>query len=337
MSAIPGTIKIRGRPVPVDVRAELERYDFVRARWDDPRRLTAASPFRYHSHKPDLHPSFYVNTDPDSPYYGCWTDSGAIDDEWRSGGLVKLLAFLRGETTEEVADYLDAMYGDGADLDANEVPTLKLPVLVAERKRPSVLLESVLDPYRYRHPYLENRGISESVQRLYDVGYDRARRAVTIPWRLPDGRLAALKYRSTYSRVFWYERNGRPIRELVYGIDVVYKRHLKRAAIVEGEIDALSLASAGVPALATGGATNWTATKRDMIVRSPLEEVVVVRDNDAAGRAWARRVLTELAPYMSVKIALVPARYKDVNDVWLAGVDVGALRERAITRKLRIA
>ncbi|WP_010494991.1 toprim domain-containing protein [Paenibacillus elgii] len=331
MYSTPGTIKIRGRPVPVDVRAELERYQWgTQYRWTAGK-LSGPSILRY-----DAHPSWFVNTDPDSPYYGCWTDSGAVDDEWRSGGFVKLLAFLRNEAYEESADYLIAMYGDGGD-SPDEVPTLKLPVLVTEHKRPGLIAESVLEPYRYRHPYLEKRGISEAVQRLYDVGYDRTRRAVTIPWRLPDGRLAALKYRSTYSRVFWYERNGRPIREIVYGIDVIYKRRLKRAAIVEGEIDALSLGTAGVPAIATGGANNWTAIKRDMIVRSPLEEIVIVRDNDAAGRAWTRRVFAELSPYMAVRIALVPRRYKDVNDAWLAGVNVGALRDRAITRKLRIA
>jgi len=40
----------------------------------------------------------------------------------------------------------------------------------------------------------------------------------------------------------------------------------------------------------------------------------VIRDNDRAGRDWQRRVIAELSPYMSVRIATIPSRYKDVNE-----------------------
>jgi DNA primase len=143
--------------------------------------------------------------------------------------------------------------------------------------------------------------------------------------------LAAVKYRSTYSRVFWYEPGGRPIRELVYGIDVVYAKRIRQAAIVEGEVDAMTLMTAGIPAIATGGATNWTKCKRDAIVRT-LDEVVIFRDNDAAGKTWARRIISELTPYMNVKVAAVPGRHKDVNEA-LGSVNFPKLRERS--RKCR--
>ncbi|MGF9711681.1 toprim domain-containing protein [Paenibacillus naphthalenovorans] len=306
-------ITIRGRPIAVDIRAELERFDFVRPRWTHDK-LIAASPFRY-----DTHPSWFVNLDEDSEYYGCWSDSGAVDDEWRSGGFVKLLAFLRGETYEEAADYLLAEYAALDDGPAAEI-TLKVPQLMAEPQRLKVTLdERILDAYQFRHPYLGGRGIDEAVQRLLGVGYDRRRNAITLPWRHPDGKLAALKYRSTYSRVFWYEKGGAPIRDLVYGIDVIYSRRIKRAAIVEGEVDAMTLMTAGMPAIATGGATNWTRIKRDIIVRSPLEDIVIYRDNDAAGKAWARRIMADLSPYMSVRLAYVPGRFKDVNDAHNGG------------------
>lgn len=314
-------ITIRGRRVAVDVAAELAQY-FDRI---SGAKINAPSPFRY-----DRHPSFFVNLDSDSEFYGTWSDAGAVDDEWRSGGIVKLLAFLRGETYGETCDYLLALYADDYEMSADEAPVLAMPTLsVAGPTVRRVLDERILSDYRFRHPYFERRGISEGVQRLYGIGYDKQRNAVILPWRYPDGKLAAVKYRSTYSRVFWYEKGGAPIRDLIYGIDIAYQRNIKRAGLVEGEPDAMTLADAGILGLATGGATNWNATKRDLLIRSPIEEIVLFRDNDAAGRAWARRIIESLTAYMAVSIAAIPARYKDVNE---AGVSAAASANRRARR-----
>lgn len=289
----------------VDVRTELEAYDWLRPRWTHDK-LIAASPFRY-----DRLPSFFVNLES-----GGWHDSGAVDPAYASGNFVSLLAFLRNETYEEAAEYLIATYGQAERTVHNFV---KVPQLSAGRPRIIRIDERVLAPYRYRHPYLGGRGISEAVQRLMNVGYDRKRRAITLPWYNADGTLANVKYRRIDAKTFWYESGGRPIRELVYGLHIAYQRRLTRAAIVEGEVDALSLMSAGVFAVATGGASAWTAAKRDAIIRSPIEELTIYRDNDAAGKAWAERVIAELRPYVDIRLAYVPGRYKDVNEAWVAG------------------
>src|SRR5690625_1876617 len=89
----------------VDVRAELEQFDWTNAHWTHDR-LIASSPFRY-----ETRPSFFVTLDPSSEYYGCWGDSGAVDDEWQSGNFTKLLSFLRAETYEETEEYLRYTYG----------------------------------------------------------------------------------------------------------------------------------------------------------------------------------------------------------------------------------
>lgn len=325
-------IRLHGRKVYVDVRAELERFDWVRPNWSAPNRFIAASPFRH-----DHTPSFFVNLDEDSDLYGTWADSGATDDEWRSGGFAKLLAFMDDRTYEESVDYLlDNYANDGEDRSKEPKVSLIIPKLVVNDP-PKRLDRAILDAYKFRHPYLGDRGISEPVQRLMCVGYDKRSRAVTIPWFNADGSLANVKYRRTDSKLFWYAKGGRPVRELIYGINVIYERRIRRAGIVEGEADAMTLMTAGMPAIATGGATNWNEVKRDIIVRSPLEEVVLYRDNDAAGKAWARRIIADLSPHMIVKVSTVPGRYKDVNEAYLAGVNVAELGERRVTKKFRIA
>jgi 5S rRNA maturation endonuclease (ribonuclease M5) len=324
-----GVITINGRKVSVDVRAELERFRWIRPRWTNDK-LIAASPFRF-----DGTPSFFVNLDPESKFYGCWADMGATDPEWASGSLPKLLAFLDNVTIAEACEYLLANNASEGDADTDESYTLDIPELtLPERRLP--LDPTILDEYRYRHPYLERRGISEAVQRLLGVGYDKRSRAVTMPWFNPDGTLANVKYRRVDSKIFWYAKNGYPIRELLYGINVIYERNIKRAAIVEAEIDAMTLMSAGVPAIATGGSGNFNEVKRDLIARSPLEEIVIVADHDDAGQAMKRRIVEMLRGYVIVKVAGYPKRYKDVNEYAVKSTEANIGRIIGRARVVRI-
>jgi 5S rRNA maturation endonuclease (ribonuclease M5) len=306
----------------VDIRAELEEFPWIRARWTS-NKLIAVSPFRYN----DNHPSFFVDLDT-----GGWHDSGASDVEWTSGSIVKLLAFLRQETQTEAYEYLRSTYAKDESQGA-EVVTLSIPKLYVPDKSAYKPLDSaILDEYQFRSPYLGQRGISEAVQRLAHIGFDRTRQAVTIPWYNADGTLGNVKYRRIAEKTFWYAKGGRRLSEMVYGINIVYQRRVKRAVIVEAEIDALTVMSAGVCGIAVGG-TAFTAAKRDLIARSPLEEILILRDNDAPGRLLQRKLITELSPYMTVKIAVIPKRYgKDANDCGLETLKACIERARTVRR-----
>lgn len=254
-----------------------------------------------------------MNLDRSSRYYGRWVDSGAEDDNWRAGGIVKLLAFLRQETEAETEDYLRMMYGSAPASGAPDSlrPQTLQPVVKAP---PPALDPSMLLKYRRYHPYLTKRGITEEVQQRMQTGYSATDQAVTIPWFDAGGRLATVMYRKVRGKAFWYHRGGRPTRDLVYGIDVIYRDQPREAVICEAPIDALTVMSAGHYAIAAGG-TAFGRAKRDLIVRSPLESVVVMADHDAAGQAFKRRVVRELSPYMSVKIAGYPFSAKDINEL----------------------
>lgn len=304
-------INVRGEPLDIDVRSELEDFPWINAAWTSTR-LIASSPFYY-----DRNPAFYVILDEANDAYGCWGDSGADDPEYQRGGFVKLLSFLRDETYEETCDYLAQVYGSATDPNAEF--TLKLPKLnVVDKPRITSIDSAILDRYKFRSPYLGGRCISEGVQRLLGVGYDRQRRAVTIPWLNPDGSLGNVKYRRIDSKAFWYEKDARPIREMIHGINVIYSKRITRAAIVEAEVDAMTLMSAGIPAIATGG-TAFNEAKRDLILRSPIEELTLFRDNDSAGEKWENELKRELCRKLDVRVANVPTLFKDVNE-WRCNV-----------------
>lgn len=296
-------ISVKGRMIDVDIRAELERFSWHRARWTDTK-LIAASPFRY-----DRTPSFFVNLD--GEYAGTWKDSGAYDAEWESGGFVKLLAFLRNETQEEAEEYLLAEYATEWDYDKL---TLKPPTLRLEGSR--YLNIAKLDEFqREQSDYLTRRGISAEVQRLMRTGYDAKKHAIVIPWFDGNGRLCNIKYRSDRGKTFWYERGAVPIRRLVYGIDVIFAKQARESAICEAEIDAMSWWTIGVPAIAVGGVT-FTDEQADIIKRSPIERLILSVDNDKAGEKLAEQIVQKLGKHV-VLCKVDFGKYKDANEALL--------------------
>jgi hypothetical protein len=302
-------INVKGRWIDVDIRAELERFSWQRARWTDTK-LIAASPFRY-----DRTPSFFVNLD--GMYAGTWKDSGAYDSEWESGGFVKLLAFLRNETEDETAEYLIETYALSHDF---ENLTLRIPRLTIQRKGRS-LDAAILAGFQTDYSYLKGRGISEDVQRQMGVRYDAERQAVVIPWFTPDGKLANIKYRKTRGKAFWYEKGALPIRDLVYGLDW----RARVAVLTEAEIDAMSWRQVGVTGLATGG-VSFTPVKRDLILRSAIERLYIATDNDKAGRKLRDEVIRALRGRVELFNVEFERGFKDSNEV-LVRVGEPALRE----------
>ena len=295
------TIRIRGQNIPVDIRAELEQFSWTRPIWSSDK-LIAASPFRY-----DKTPSFFVNFT--GKYAGCFGDSGAYDAEWESGNFPKLLSFLRNETYEETEEYLIGEYGiptDGTD------SVILRPVNLRIQRNRQPLNADILAKYREDYSYLKSRGISEKTQRQMGVLYDRESRAAVIPWYNANKNVQNVKFRTVYGKTFWYYRGGRPIRELVYGIETVGKR----AVICEAEIDKMSWMEAGFDAIATGGAS-FNEWKRDVILRSPIEELIIATDNDKAGGKLRREIEVAMIGHVRVRQAYVRADCKDANEALL--------------------
>jgi DNA primase len=304
------TIRIRGQNISVDIRAELEQFSWTRPKWSSDK-LIAASCFRY-----DKSPSFFVNIT--GEYAGCWGDSGAYDAEWESGNFPKLLSFLRNETYEETEEYLLGEYG--IPTDGTDSVILRPINLRIQRVRQSLSADT-LAQYTEEYTYLKNRGISERVQRQMGVLYSSQQKAAVIPWRGPNGRLANVKYRKTFGKVFWYEKGGRPIRELVYGIE----KAQQTTVICEAEIDAMSWMEAGYSAVAVGGAS-FNRWKRDLILRAPIEELIIATDNDKAGGKLRKEIEESMRGHVRVRQAYVRSDCKDANEALMKyGID--SLRE----------
>jgi hypothetical protein len=305
---IVNNINVDGHPLNMDIMEELTVFSWTRATWKSDK-LIAASPFR-----DEHHPSFFVSLDT-----GGWKDSGAYDPYYESGNIAKLLSFLRNETYEETLDYLIDAYGVR---EIREGERIKLPTLSVKEVSPRLVLpEDYVYSYKYRNPYLRNRGISEAVQRFMGVGYCRESKAITLPWRHPDGVLANVKFRTIQGKLFWYTKGAAPISSLVYGIDKVYSKDLRKVIVCEAEVDAMSWMTCGVPAIALGG-TSVTKIQLDIIRRSPIEHLVKVMDNDGPGNKMSQLLDAGLRGYLAVTDVKIPAPYKDSNEALVNGINL---------------
>ena len=290
-------IRIGPYEIDLNISQELAEYDWgYNARWSADK-LIAASPFRY-----DSTPSFFVNLET-----GGWADSGAVDDDYVKGGFVKLLAYLRGETPEETADYLLAEYGRLYTIEEGE--DIRLPEL---RVRQRVKYRSLTPDCvaQATSPYLLTRGISAEAQQQFGIGYSVELPGYTaMPWHSPEGRLANVKYRSTRGKTFFYEKGAQPIRTLVYGLDIINRTRADTAVLCEGEIDAMSWATAGVPAIACGG-SSISPEQIDAIKRSSIRRMLGGGDNDPAGQRLNKEIKRRLNGFVEI----YDVDYKDCND-----------------------
>lgn len=298
-------MKINEIEVNVDVREELEAFEWERPTWK-PDKLIACSPFRDESA-----PSFYVwLEDSETASAGMWQDSGSFDPTYSRGGFVKLLAYLRHEPESATVDYLlekYAGYVDESRLQLNPHPKFS-------PEKPQHMNPARLDELKYRHPYLERRGIAEHVQRSCKIGYDGKAGAVSIPHFDPSGKLVTIKYRSVTDKRFWYDPEGAEITRNVWGLNFVYKHRAKTAVLVEAEIDAMYLMSCGYFAIATGNKF-FNRHRADLIAKSPIERLIIGRDNDAAGAEMREKVVAQLDGRVRLADWELPDYAKDINDV----------------------
>lgn len=242
------------------------------------------------------------------------------------GNLVSLVQRIEGfDTYDDAAAWLRNNYGDERDPDAPLVLTLKgvdltPPAPLVRWKPPG---DEILEPYRFRHAYLEQeRGISELWQRRFEIGYDRARNAITFPWRDRKGALITVKFRPTWTKGFWYTPVPQGVKKrLLYGLHHVARRKDRVVFVVEAEIDAITLWQAGHAAVAVGG-SNFSDEQALELALAGVETVVACGDRDDAGAKLNAQVERKMAR-LGVEVARVAwpsgCDAKDANELALAG------------------
>lgn len=175
------------------------------------------------------------------------------------------------------------------------------------------ITEQELDSYRYTHPYLYERGISDEVIEKFDIGYqkdylhnNRKYEVITIPIKDKLGRVETILRRTILGKRYFIEKNT------IKGLFGRYELKNKIGGVViitEGIFDALSLWSWGYEAIALQGLGTSEQIKE-------LEKIprifAVCFDGDSAGREASKKIMKQCK---SIFYNIEMWKGYDINDI----------------------
>jgi DNA primase len=175
--------------------------------------------------------------------------------------------------------------------------------------------EEELESYRYIHPYLVNRGITdERLYDLFDIGYDSKTKCITFPIRDSSGHTLFIARRSVRTKYFNYPSS---VEKSLYGL---YELGLQQdypseVIVCESMIDALTCWQYGKYAVAMNGLGNKLCIQQ--LNELPCRKLILATDNDDAGRDARKRLRRLIKGKFIFEYAYdsYPEGCKDINDM----------------------
>lgn len=170
--------------------------------------------------------------------------------------------------------------------------------------------EKELVNYRYIHPYMYERKMTDEVIEIFDIGYDKNTNCITFPIRDKNGNCLFVARRSVNSKWFNYPNN---VEKPIYGIYELYqlKEFPKEIYICESMIDAITLWTHNKYAIALNGLGTQYQFKQ--LNDLPCRKYILATDNDEAGKKARIRLKNAIHNQIITEIK-IPNGKKDIND-----------------------
>jgi DNA primase len=157
--------------------------------------------------------------------------------------------------------------------------------------------------------YYEGRRISKRSVEKFLLGYSEKQDMVTIPVTSPDGSMfVGFVGRSVEGKEFL---NTPKLPKSKTLFNIARAKSFDTVYVVESSFDAIRLDQNEIPAVATLGAT--VSSAQCELLKKYFNNVIVVGDNDEAGRGMQEKVLEKLG-HRATLISL-PTRFKDIGDM----------------------
>ena len=170
------------------------------------------------------------------------------------------------------------------------------------------ITEEELDKYRYIHPYMYERGLTDEIIERFDIGYDRERKEITFPVRDIEGRCVFVAGRSVERKFF---RLPKGIDKPIYCADKFRTGTYRTAYITESFLNCLTCWKYDKPAMATIGTGNQK--QYEILNKLPVREYILAFDPDEAGRKATERFRKNV--YGKIIKELVYPDDRDINDL----------------------
>ena len=170
------------------------------------------------------------------------------------------------------------------------------------------ITEEELDKYRYIHPYMYERGLTDEIIERFDIGYDRERKEITFPVRDIEGRCVFVAGRSVERKFF---RLPKGIDKPIYCADKFRTGTYRTAYITESFLNCLTCWKYNKPAMAMIGTGNQK--QYEILNKIPVREYILAFDPDEAGRKATERFRKNV--HEKIIKELVYTDNRDINDL----------------------
>ena len=282
----------------------LNRFAIVRLNGEN---LQSNCPF--HKNGQERKPSFGVNGEIDkchcfscgwagtieemiSELYG-YQDEGKFGKRW----LIKRFNTVEIETRPNIMEGFNGRNNRLNDRNINNNPVDN-----------TYISDEELDKYRYIHPYMYSRGLSDEIIERFDIGYDRERKEITFPVRDIEGRCVFVAGRSVERKFF---RLPKGIDKPIYCADKFRTGTYRTAYITESFLNCLTCWKYNKPAMATIGTGNQK--QYEILNKLPVREYILAFDPDEAGRKATERFRKNV--HGKIIKELVYPDNRDINDL----------------------
>lgn len=166
-----------------------------------------------------------------------------------------------------------------------------------------------LDRYRYVHPYMYKRGLTDDVISMFDIGYDRDTDCITFPVRDISGNVLLVARRSVRGKYFNYPVGS---EKPLYGLYELARYGEGSTVIVcESMLDALSFWGIGKSAVALNGVGNELQFRQ--LRELPCRSLILATDMDAAGMRARKKIRQEVSNKLIYEY-FFPQGRKDANE-----------------------
>ena len=195
------------------------------------------------------------------------------------------------------------------DLDFSRFSRVALPVH-------DYVSEEELDSYRYIHPYMRERRLTDEVIEIFDIGYDSHTDCITFPIRDISGRTLFVARRSVHCKFFNYPSKA---EKPLYGIYEIYTQSAKSGGfpgeiiICESMLDALTAWVYGKYAVALNGL--GTALQFKQLRELPCRKYILATDADKAGMEAREKIKKNVPNKIITEYKWDLSRAKDLNDM----------------------
>lgn len=215
--------------------------------------------------------------------------------------LLKNFATVQVEERKDVN--LDYMRNGGISNSSHRIPDNRH--YIGERE---------LDSYRYTHPYMYERGLTDVIIEYFDVGFDKDTDTITFPVRDISGRCLFVARRSIRYKFYQFPKG---VEKPLYGLYELigwYKPFGTPPEVIvcEGIFDALSCWVYGRPAVALCGL--GTELQFKQLRELSCRKLILATDNDEAGMK-ARKKLREKVQNKIITEFILPEGKKDINEL----------------------